>query len=132
MLETSGKSWTIQKRVLTATTQIFDHAVGKQLIHVNPCFGIKLSAILGNRPLVKKRVMLSKGELETLLHSIDDIGTENALAFRILLATCVRSIELVKARWEHVDFDKGTWYVPDESVKTRQGFLVPITATVAA
>ena len=66
-----------------------------------------------------------------MLKSINDIGIENGLALRILLATCVRSIELAKARWEHVDLEAGTWWVPDESVKTRVGFLVPVTATVA-
>lgn len=130
MLENSGRGWTMQKRILTSTVQLFDHAIGRQVIKVNPSVGIKLKALLGPRPAVRKRVMLSDEELRTLLADIDDIGRENALAFRILLATCVRGVELVKARWEHVDFERGTWYVPDESVKTRVGFLVPLTPTV--
>ncbi|MDN4060358.1 tyrosine-type recombinase/integrase [Massilia sp. YIM B02769] len=131
LLERSGRTWTMQKRILTTTVQLFDHAIGRQLIKVNPAGAIKLKALLGPRPAVRKRLMLTEAELRTLLASIDDIGRENALAFRILLATCVRTVELVKARWEHVDFDRGTWYVPDESVKTRTGFLVPLTPTVA-
>lgn len=75
--------------------------------------------------------MLDEDELRTLLTKIDAIGVENGLAFRILLATCVRTIELVKARWEHIDFMRGTWWVPDASVKTRKGFLVPLMPTVA-
>lgn len=132
MLETSRRSWATQKRILTSVSKLFDHAVGKQIIPVNPCAGIKLTAMLGPKPPVKKRVMLSERDLRTLLSGIDDIGAENALAFRVMLATCVRTVELVKARWEHIDFVAGTWFVPDESVKTRQGFLVPITPTVAA
>lgn len=132
MLEKSGRTWTVQKRILITTSKLFDHAIGRQLIRANPAGGIKLAALLGPRPPVRKRVMLSEGELRTLLGGIECIGTENALAFRIMLATCVRSIELIKARWEHVDFERGTWFVPDESVKTRVGFLVPMTPTVAA
>jgi len=132
MLETSKRSWAIQKRLLTSVSKLFDHAVGKQIIPINPCAGIKLTAMLGPKPPVKKRVMLSEQDLRALLSGIDDIGAENALAFRVMLATCVRTVELVKARWEHVDFVAGTWYVPDDSVKTRQGFLVPITPTVGA
>lgn len=132
MLETSRRSWAIQKRILTSVSKLFDHAVGKQIIPVNPCAGIKLTAMLGPKPPVKKRIMLSERDLRTLLSGIDDIGAENALAFRVMLATCVRTVELVKARWEHVDFVAGTWFVPDDSVKTRQGFLVPVTPTVAA
>lgn len=131
MLDKSGRSWTVQKRILTSVGKLFDHAIGRQLIRVNPAAGIKLTALMGPRPPVRKRVMLSEEELRTLLAGIEDIGTENALALRILLATCVRTVELVKARWEHIDFERGTWFVPDDSVKTRVGFLVPITPTVA-
>lgn len=132
MLDRSGRSWTIQRRILGSTAKLFDHAIGRQLIRINPAAGIKITALLGPRPPVRKRVMLSEDELRKLLAGIESMGTENALALRILLATCVRSTELRKARWEHIDFERGTWFVPDESVKTRVGFLVPITPTVAA
>jgi integrase len=132
MLERSGRSWVMQKRILSTAVQLFDHAIGRQLIKVNPAAGIKLKALLGPRPTIRKRVMLQEDELRTLLSSaVTDLGIDNALALKIMLATCVRSVELVKARWEHIDFDRGTWFVPDDSVKTRVGFLVPITPTVA-
>lgn len=130
MLTNSKRSWTICKRILTSATQLFDHACGQKIIPANPCFGISLRAIMGSRPPVRKRVMLSEEELRTLLPSIDGIGTENALAFRILLATCVRGVELVKARQEHIDFERGTWWIPDDAVKTRKGFLVPLVPVV--
>lgn len=131
VIESSKRSWTICKRLLTSAKLLFAHACGKRLINVNPCVGIDLTALMGARPPIRKRVMLAEDELRALLKDINDIGVENGLAFRILLATCVRSIELAKARWEHIDFDLGTWWVPAESVKTRTGFLVPITPTVA-
>lgn len=130
MLERSGRSWTMLKRILGTAVQLFDHAIGRQLIKVNPAAGIKLKALVGPRPPIRKRVMLQEDELRRLLSSLD-IGEENGLALKIMLATCVRTVELVKARWEHIDFERGTWFVPDESVKTRVGFLVPITPTVA-
>ena len=130
VVESAKRSWTISKRILTSCKLLFAHACGKRLIESNPAAGIDFVALMGRRPPVRKRVMLTEAELRTLLANIDDIGVENALAFRILLATCVRSIELVKARWEHIDLDRGTWWVPDESVKTRNGFLVPLTPTV--
>jgi integrase len=74
--------------------------------------------------------MLQRDELVSLLSGIDFIGRENALAFRILLVTCVRGVELVKAKKVDVDLDAGTWWVPDESVKTRSGFLVPLPPVV--
>jgi integrase len=131
VIESSKRSWTICKRLLTSAKLLFAHACGKRLINVNPCVGIDLTALMGARPPIRKRVMLTEDELRALLKDINDIGVENGLAFRILLATCVRSIELAKARWEHIDFELGTWWVPAESVKTRTGFLVPVTPTVA-
>jgi integrase len=131
VIESSKRSWTICKRLLTSAKLLFAHACGKRLINVNPCVGIDLTALMGARPPIRKRVMLAENELRALLKDINDIGVENGLAFRILLATCVRSIELAKARWEHIDFELGTWWVPAESVKTRTGFLVPVTPTVA-
>lgn len=130
VLESAKRSWTISKRILTSCKLLFAHACGKRLIDTNPATGIDLVALMGKRPPIRKRVMLTEDELRTLFTDIEDIGEENAIAFRILLATCVRSVELVKARWEHIDFESAAWVVPEESVKTRRGFLVPLTPTV--
>lgn len=129
-VQKAKRTWTISRRILTSLRQVFDHACGTRIIPSNPAMGISLTAMLGERPPIRKRVMLSEEELRILLPNADDIGIENALAFKILLATCVRGIELVKARKEHIDFERATWWVPDESVKTRSGFLVPLVPTV--
>jgi integrase len=124
------RTWTITRRIKTTLAQVFDHAIALRIIPANPCAGIKLTALKGPRPPVRKRVMLSEEELRTLLPDIEIIGMENALAFRILLATCVRTSELVRARKSDIDLKRGVWWVPDENVKTRTGFLVPLTPTV--
>jgi integrase len=38
-------------------------------------------------------------------------------ALWIMLSTLCRVGELSMARWEHVDFDAGTWFIPKENVK---------------
>lgn len=38
-------------------------------------------------------------------------------AIWIQLSTICRSGEMLMARWEHVDFEKGEWYIPRENVK---------------
>lgn len=130
MLRNAKRTWTISKRTLTSASMVFDHACGLSIIAANPCTGIKLKSIMGARPKVRKRLMLSADEISTLLKDIEDIGTENALAFRILLATCVRGFELINAKKEHIDLEKGSWWVPPEVVKTRAGFLVPLAPPV--
>jgi integrase len=131
MLKKAKRTWTVSKRVLTSTSKLMDHAQGLTIIAANPCTGIKLSSIFGKRPPIKKRLMLDVAELQRMLPTIDEsIGRDNGLAFRILLSTCVRGIELVKAKKEHIDLESGSWWVPDEDVKTRSGFLVPLSPAV--
>lgn len=132
MLRDADKTWTISKRVLTTITKLFEHAAGLHIVTINPCVGVSLKALFGPRPPVKKRVMLSADDLRTLLSTVDTLGTENGIALRVMLATCVRTSELVSARWEDIDLEKGSWFVPDESTKTRTGFLVPLTPVVVA
>lgn len=131
MLKDAKRTWAISKRVLTSMSKLMEHACGIMVIPANPCTGIKLSAIMGPKPAPRRRVMLDTAELRSILPTIDQtIGRNNGLAFRILLATCVRGVELVKTRKEHVDLDSGSWWVPDEDVKTRSGFLVPLSPPV--
>src|SRR5262249_51660248 len=45
-------------------------------------------------------------------------------------ATAARKMELVRARWEHVDFQAATWFIPEEHSKTGKGFVVPLAPVV--
>lgn len=129
-LKECGRTWTMTKRLLTTISKLMDHACGLTIIAANPCFGIKMNSLMGKRPAVRPRKMLATEDLRALLKDIDFIGRENALALLILLATCVRGIELVKAKKSDFDLDAATWRVPDTSVKTRNGFLVPLAPAV--
>ena len=131
MIESAKRGWSASKRVLTTASMVFDHAIGRSIIAANPCTGVKLHAIKGPQPPVRQRLMLTEDELRRLLPEIELIGSENAYAFLILMATCVRGIELARARKEHIDLERGTWWVPDEATKTRRGFLVPLVPAVA-
>jgi integrase len=126
MLQDQGETWTMSKRVLTTASKLFDHAAGLRIVNINPCVGIRLTSLLGPRPAIKKRVMLSEDDLRTLLKEMGTLNKLNSLALRILLATCVRTNELTKARWEDVNLTDAIWYVPDEQTKTRRGFHVPL------
>ncbi len=119
--------------MLVSMKKVFDHAFGKRIIDVNPAFGIDLKALMGKRPPVRKRLMLTEGELRALLPGIDDkIGRGNGPMLHVLLATWVRTNELVMAKKALVDVRRGSWYVQEEAVKTRDGFLVPLVPIVTA
>lgn len=131
MIETCKRPWTVCDTLLVVCRTIFAHAIGRRQINVNPAVGIDLKAILGQRRPKRRRVMLQQDELEKLLPNIDDlIGRQNGLMFRVLLSTCVRTIELVKARKSLIDLDRGSWRVLGDSTKTKQEFLVPLAPLV--
>jgi integrase len=109
---------------------IFAHGVANLSAKLNPCAGLKVSAVIGVRPK-RQRIKLSEDELRAVLAGLDRLGLKNALAVRILLATCVRKGELLRARWEHIDLEAGLWRVPDENSKSKRGFTIPLPSTVA-
>jgi integrase len=128
MIEDVGATWSESNMLLTTAKTLFRHAKGKKLIAVNPCADIELTALMGKRPPIRKRLMLSDSELRILFGA--EMSRENALAVRLLLATAVRTDELRNAKWDHLDFSSGIWSVP--STKTGPGMQIPLSAPVLA
>ena len=126
LIEASALTWGESNMLLITTKCLFTHACGKRLINANPCHGIMLSALLGERPPQRKRLMLTKDELHLLLNS--GMRQHNALAIRILLATAVRSAELYKAKWEDVHLDEARWHIPKS--KTGPAMDIPLAPVV--
>ena len=115
--------------VFTAVAETFKHGIARRVVVANPCAGLTVGAICGPAE-TRQRVMLTEPELRALLATLPGIGTENALAVKILLATCVRISELALAEWAHLDFEKAEWFIPPENNKTRNGFVVPLVPAV--
>lgn len=125
-IEESKLTWGESNMMLIACKCVFTHACGKRLIDVNPCRGIMLSALLGPRPPVRRRLMLTKDELHLLLNA--KMRRPNALALRILMACGVRSAEFYTARWQDVHLDESRWHVP--ASKTGPAMDVPLAPSV--
>lgn len=123
MLEGANITWSESNMLLCGAKMVFRHAAAKRMIAINPCTGIELKALLGKRPPIRKRLMLTEDELIQLLHA--SMKRENALAVRLLLATAVRSEELINATWDQIDFGQKVWSIP--STKTGPGIQIPLT-----
>lgn len=126
MIEHVEAPWNESRMLLTTARMVFKHAAGRKLVFINPCIGIELAALLGKRPIVKRRLMLTGAELDLLLHA--EMNRENSLAIKLLLATAVRSGELRTAKWDQFDFDQNVWSVPQS--KTGPGIDIPLTVPV--
>lgn len=126
------RSQSVARRVFEILSVLFAHGVAKHVVTANPCAGIKVSAIIGARQPKRERIKLTQDELAMLLAKLPEIGQQNALAVRIILATCVRKGELIRARWEHLDSTAGRWTIPPENSKTGKGFDIPLPPQVIA
>lgn len=105
---------------------IFKHATGKKLIFASPCAGIQLEAIIGKRPEVRKRLMLTKDELSVLMNA--QMKLDNLLSVRILLATGVRGSELYTALSANVFLREARWHIPES--KTGVAMDIPLAPCV--
>ncbi|WP_433704457.1 tyrosine-type recombinase/integrase [Paraburkholderia sacchari] len=105
---------------------IFKHATGKRIIAANPCAGVSLEAVIGERPEIRKRLMLTDAEINVLTNA--KMSKENLLSVRLLLATGVRASELFTAQWADVYLDEERWHIP--ASKTGPAMDIPLVPVV--
>lgn len=129
LIESVGKMH-VASLVLIALSRIFKHGIAKHVALTNPCLGITASAICEAPKPTRLRLKLSEDELRVILPKLPSIGIENALAIKVLLTTCVRTNELVKAEWADINFERTEWTIPAVNSKTRKGFTIPLTPAI--
>jgi len=105
--------------VFTLTRQMFNFAIEKDYLEHNPTSGIKKSKV-GSSGIMRERV-LDNNELIELLQKLPESGlvTSSPLAIHIVLSTCCRIGELIKASWEHVNIEQRLWFIP--AVNSKNG-----------
>lgn len=108
------------------------------LINGNPCDLVDMGKLLPADYEDERDRTLSPAEireLDAIFRHMDDdyanapdrraasrpVDVKTRLALWICLGTICRIGELLLARWEHVDFDTGVWFIPRENVKGGRG-----------
>ena len=64
------------------------------------------------------------------MRSTSNFGRENELSVWLLLALCVRKMELLSARWEDFDLDAKVWNLSKAATKTKVGIQIPLADPV--
>ena len=105
------------KLTLSLIRQMFRFAVDRDLIEYDPTASIRKSKI-GGKDVERDRV-LSDDEIKALANQIPDAQMlpSTSIAIWIMLTTCCRIGELIKAEWVDVDLKRGTWKIPPENSK---------------
>jgi integrase len=99
--------------LFTDLRQMFRFGVEREIVPLNPLDGIRRSKI-GGKATERDRV-LSVAELSALSEATPEAGLHprTAIAIWLILATACRVGELMTARWDQVDPDAGTLYLPE-------------------
>lgn len=115
------------KLVFSLMRQMFRFAVDRDIIEYDPSASIR-KAKIGGRDTERDRV-LSEDEIKLLTRQLPKAGLSESAqsAVWLALSTCCRIGELMAARWEHVDFEKRTFWIPPENSKNGKAHTVMLS-----
>ncbi len=71
-------------------------------------------------------------QLARAMRETPNFGRENELSVWLLLALCVRKMELLSARWDAFDLERGVWTLTKENTKTGASIRIPLAKPVLA
>jgi len=105
---------------------IFRYAVATLRADADPAAVLK-GAI--KRPPVDHHKPLSQAQIADFVKALDSYGgyRNTVIAFRLMLLTFVRTVELRAAKWEEFDLERAIWRIPAERMKMRELHLVPLS-----
>lgn len=98
--------------LLADLRQMFRFAAEREIVQRNPLEGIKRASI-GGKDTERDR-KLSDDEIRALWRAVPQarLAKRSAIAIWLILSTCTRVGEAMGARWEHIDLQARTWYLP--------------------
>jgi integrase len=108
--------------------QLFDYAVARQIVKFNPVLSLKAKQVA---KLTFRDRALSPEEIRRFLQALYGSNNTNRclkIALHLVLLTLVRKRELLRARWEHVDFETGEWLIPKQHSKNKREHIVYLSS----
>ena len=124
---------TVANDALRYLMRMFHFAVKRRLIEANPAYGFDISDAGGAESSGTR--WLKKEELVVLardMKATHNFGRLNELAVWLLLALCVRKMELLSAKWVDFDLDAGVWHLLASRTKTKASLDIPLVEPVIA
>ncbi|MCR9189528.1 MAG: tyrosine-type recombinase/integrase [Alteromonadaceae bacterium] len=120
------------KLTLSLIRQMFRFAVDRDLIEYDPTASIRKSKI-GGKDVERDRV-LNDGEIKALANQIPDAQMlpSTSIAIWIMLTTCCRIGELIKAEWVDVNLKQGAWKIPAENSKNGKPHEIALSSFAVA
>lgn len=120
----------LANRTLSVLRQMLTWSVEQGWIETNAAVGVSMP--YSEKP--RSRV-LSESEIEALWAALDSISAQSRTAFKLLLLTGQREMEVIGMRWSEIDLAKGIWTLPaDEAGRSKSRtapHVVPLSSPVA-
>lgn len=112
------------KLIFSLMRQMFRFAVDRDIIEFDLTASIR-KAKIGGKDTERERV-LSEEEIRQLARQAPHAGMmpTTEAAIWLALSTCCRIGELLAARWEHIDLERGTWWIPPENSKNGKAHTI--------
>ena len=102
-------------------------AVGRGLIDVSPCVGIRPPSAVKSRDRV-----LSDDELRAVWQACEGLDYPFGPLVRMLILTGQRRDEVAEMCWQEIDLATRTWTLPRERSKNNQAHVVPLSSAAIA
>jgi integrase len=102
--------------------KIFNFAIGRELVEINPCAQLERPA-----PTRQRDRVLSEDEIRQLWKGLEAQPKEMAAVFKLRLITAQRGGEVAGMRWVDVDLKGGWWTIPGEQSKNGLPHRVPLS-----
>jgi integrase len=119
----SQRAPTQANRALALLSRMFSMAIRWGMRTDNPCKGVEKNVE------EKRSRYLSADEMARLSAALADLRDQTAAnAIRLLLLTGARRGELLRARWQDINFERGQWSKPASSTKQAKLHVVPLSA----
>jgi integrase len=111
--------------------RLFAYAIAREKTNFNPAAAIEAKFIAQAR---SRDVALTPDEVGRLLRAIyqSSIKRAHKLAIHLLILCMVRKGELIGAKWEEIDLEKGEWAIPGERMKKDKPHLVSLSRQAVA
>jgi integrase len=114
-------------RVLALTSTIFNFAIGRDLLEVNPAYRIARPTLERSRDR-----RLSDEEIRRLWMALEGEPLKVQAAFKLALLTCARRSELLGMAWTELDLDRGWWTLPADRTKRGEEHRIPLAPTAVS
>jgi integrase len=111
--------------------RLFDFAMTAGLVRTNPVLALPMRHVHKAR---SRDRTLAPEEVRAFLKAAfeSNIRRQFKIGLHLILLTMVRKSELLLARWEHVDLERGEWHIPAEHSKTGKPHVVYLSRQAVA